>query len=66
MSNYTLSTEEAQAIRDERLTEYRKAVYERELNIAEFQARGEADRVSQEQAEIDQIKASINALLALD
>lgn len=66
MSEYTPPTAEAQAIKDERLAAYRKAVYERELNIAEFQARNEADRVSQEQAEIDRIKASIDALLALD
>lgn len=66
MSNYIPPEVETQAMRDKRLAEYRKAVYERELNIAEFAARGETSRVEQEQAEIDQIKVAIDALLALD
>ena len=66
MSNYTPPEAEAQAIKDERLAEYRKAVYERELNIAVFDAKGETARVNQEQAEIDEIKVAIDALLALD
>lgn len=65
MTNYIPPEQEAQAIKDERLATYRKAVYERELNIAEFQARGETDRIAQEQNEIDQIKASIDALLEM-
>ena len=65
MSNYIPPTEEAQAIREGRLAELRKAVYERELNVAVFTAKGETARVNQEQAEIDDLKTAIDALVAL-
>lgn len=66
MNDYLPEADDVIALKTARLNSYRKAIYERELNIAEFQANGETDRVAQEQAEINKMKSAIDAINALD
>lgn len=66
MENYELEQEQAEAIKEARLTEYRVAIYERQLNAAMFEAQGNTERAAEEQAQISQLKLAIDALLALN
>ena len=66
MSDYKIPTNEKQNMVENRLIGLRSLIAQREIDAVVFTAQGKTDEASAAQAEIDDAKAAIDALLALD
>lgn len=66
MSQYELATDQADAIKNARINALRQEVTEKQFDLAIATATEDTEAASAAQAEIDDAKAAIDALLALD
>ena len=66
MSNYDIPAEQKAILRNNKVAEFQSLIAQREIDAVVFTAQGKTDEASAAQAEIDDAKAAIDALLALD
>ena len=66
MSNYDIPADQKTALRNNKVSEFQSLIAQRELDAVVFTAQGKTDEASAAQAEIDDAKAAIDALIALN